>query len=293
MLNNRLKVASFFTVAVFFAFAGASAAETLVNAGVERFSWRELDTGGSKLLEETGQRLFVGADGVQEGESGLLLGFNARIYGNNVDYDGQTQSIDPSQAGGVSVKTTSQYFGYAVEFNPRVRTHPGFAAGHSLDYVLAIGYDTWVRNLKDSSDANGNGVSGFKEEYEVLFVRLGMELRPEDRTKGWYGGAGIKKPIFTYEKVNLTSVGFSSNPVLRPGTDFSFYASAGYRYEGKWDFSLYYDSYTFKKSDDVTVISGSTAFAVHQPKSLQYTIGFKVGYLMDFTNPFGGKTGGE
>ena len=54
---------------------------------------------------------------------------------------------------------------------------------------------------------------------------------------------------------------------LKPGKDFSFYATLGYRVNPAWDVYAYYDSYRFKESNTVAVpFPGGTATFI-QPES--------------------------
>ena len=246
-------------------------AELSVYGGLERFNWREYDAAGVELLQENGYRLVTGIVKVAEGDAGLLLDYEGRLYGNEVDYDGETQD-------GVPLKTTTGYAGFLAELKPRFRFQPASLDGNYLDITTAFGIENWVRVLHNGTDQIGRSISGYTEEYLIMYVRLGLERRPRSEVRHWHGGAGIKYPFYTYEKAYLSHAGFDRDVILRPDPDISLYAKGGYRFSEKWSFSLYYDSYNFKQSPTVPAASGGTQFLVRQPESLQYTIGFILNY---------------
>ena len=140
-----------FTLAVFAALltpglpSVPASAEISVYGGMERFNWREFDASGAKLLEESGYRLFTGMESVAEGDAGLLLDYEGRIYGNNVDYDGQTQD-------GVPLNSRTSYFGLLAEIKPHYRMQPARFKGSYLDITSALGVDYWMWVLRDGAD---------------------------------------------------------------------------------------------------------------------------------------------
>ena len=270
-----------FTLAVFAALlmpglsSVPASAEISVYGGMERFNWREFDASGAKLLEESGYRLFTGMESVAEGDAGLLLDYEGRIYGNDVDYDGQTQD-------GVPLNSRTSYFGILAEIKPHYRTQPARFKGSYLDITSALGVDYWMRVLRDGADQLGRSVSGYREEYLIMYVRLGLERRPRAPVRDWHAGVGIKYPVYTFEKAYLSRAGYDRDPVLRPGQDYSLYAKAGYRFDEKWSFSFYYDSYNFRKSPAVPALKGGVQYMVRQPESLQYTVGLMLNYHFPF-----------
>lgn len=253
-------------------------AEISVYGGVEQFNWKEYGTSGAKLLEESGYRPFAGMESVADGGAGLLLDYEGRIYGNDVVYDGQTQ-------GGVPLISKTGYVGMLAELKPHFRMRPARLDGNYIDITSALGIDYWIRILRDGTDKTGNPVSGYREEYLIMYVRLGLERRPRKPVRDWHAGAGIKYPVYTFEKAYLSRAGYDRDPVLRPDPDFSLYAKAGYRFSGKWSFSFFYDSYNFRKSPDVPAEKSAIRYLVHQPESLQYTLGLMLNYHFQSKKP--------
>jgi len=249
-----------------------------VYGGMERFNWREFDASGAQLLEESGYRPFAGMKRVAEGDAGLLLDYEGRIYGNDVGYDGQTQS-------GVPLNSKTGYFGMLAEIKPHIRTRPARLKGNYLDITSALGVDYWIRVLRDGTDQSGSPVSGYREEYLIMYVRLGLERRPSAPVRNWHAGAGIKYPVYTFEKAYISRAGYDRDTVLRPDPDFSLYANAGYRFSEKWSFTFYYDSYIFRKSPAVPAQNGGVQYMVRQPESLQYTLGLMLNYHFQSNKP--------
>ncbi|GMT42200.1 MAG: hypothetical protein IEMM0002_0611 [bacterium] len=253
-------------VAALSVFVPSAFAEKSVYAGMEFFDWREYG-GGSQLLEETGQRYVIGYERLTEGNLGLLLGYDARIYGNAVDYDGQTQS-------GVPITSKTDYFGWIIEPSAHFRTQPKWTGVYRLDYIFNLGIDHWTRDLKSTATAKG-----YKEIYTVIYFRIGAEAALPSK-KGFHGGGGIKLPIDVYEKAFLSSAGFSRDPILKPAGGLSFYGTLGYRFMGRFNLSAYYESYRFNASPSVTAIylPDATMRFIKQPESIQQNYGIKLSF---------------
>ena len=279
--KNRLTVAAVIALlATAIAYSPANA-EWKAVGGVERFNWREFDANGARLLEESGYRYIAGLENLTEGDAGLLMEMGGKVYGSWVNYDGQTNKGDP-------FTSKTGYAGWQFELKPLFRTKPALLEDHYLDYTASFGIDYWFRDIHGGTDINGGAVGGAREEYFITYLRLGFRITPDSRTKGWHGGAGLKKPVYTYEKAHLTLNGFDSDIIVRPEPDLSFYGEAGYSFNERWSVSLLYDSYNFKKSQTVTVSKNGAPWTVHQPKSVQYTIGLTVSYRFSL-----GKSGGD
>jgi hypothetical protein len=237
-----------------------------LTGGAEYFSWREYDGGGSRLLEETGPRYFVGLEAETRMSNGWTYGFRGRVYSGEVDYDGQTTGTPPV----VKVKSDTDYTGLAVALD---FTHPLPApAGPEVALRFGIGVDHWRRHILDSG-----GISGVEERYTIPSVTVGLVLHPEVVT-GWYAQGGVKIPFATREEVS--NFGSFDDFTLNPEPDFSLYADLGYRFNERWDAALYYDGYRFKKSDAerLTVGGADSGYEAWQPESRQDAWGVRVRY---------------
>jgi hypothetical protein len=232
-----------------------------LSAGIEYFEWKE-DT-NPITVRETGALFALGLDWTQQKDKGFLLGYRGRLYFGDVDYDG---ALLDSPA--TPVKGTTSYRGMSNEAQARWR-FAGRRGGQSFDLLGSVGYDFWERKL--SADQ--------KEDYQVIFLRLGMEINPAG-SKGWMFGAGIKYPLWVEENAHLTDLGFDQNPKLEPGSGLSAYGQVGYRFTRHLALIGYLDGYNFRESDSVAVTSGGgSPTYVLQPTSLQYNVGARLLYL--------------
>jgi len=244
-----------------------------VNAGVESFRWEEF-SGGQRLLSETGPRLTVGftLDHLQQGDQTNPYALEARAYLGVVDYDGQTQS-------GVSAKTDVNYFGVSAEAMGGLR----LAGNLHMDLLGGVGVDTWTRDLQDGVTANGSTALGYREDYFILYGKLGPGFLFQSETSRSYLQFGLKYPFYTYERAYLTSIGFDSDVELAPGKQLSGYAKWQMNWgratdKPRFGVSFYYDSYRFSASASKTVSAGSALYSVHQPESRMDVLGARLEY---------------
>ena len=241
--------------------SGPAAAELSASVGVEYFTWKESTT---PSVEETGPLLALGLAYTQEKDRGLLLAYRGRAYFGDVDYKGAGLFT------GTPISGTTTYTGIANEGQLRWRAHMPETPDYHVDYLLALGWDTWERKLGSVQ----------KENYYVAYLRLGGEVAP-GKGKGWTFGGGVKYPVYTREDAHLTDIGFDSNPSLEPGRDVNLYGSFGYRFEEKFSVIAYYDGFEFKRSHSEPVTSPATGpVAVFQPASSMSVIGLKLEYRL-------------
>ena len=243
-----------------------------VNAGLESFRWEEF-SGGQRLLTETGPRLAVGftLDHLLQGNQANPYSAEARAYLGVIDYDGQTQS-------GVSAKTDVDYFGVSAEAMGGLRL-----AGSRMDLLGGVGVDTWTRELQDGVTANGSTALGYREDYFILYGKLGPGFLFQNETRRSYLQFGLKYPLYTYERAYLTSIGFDSDVELAPGKQLSGYAKWQMNWgratdKPRFGLSFYYDSFRFSASASKTVSAGGALYSVHQPESRMDVLGARLEY---------------
>ncbi len=245
-------------------------AEVRVAAGVERFSWGEFN-GGGKILDESGPRYVLGLNWLMNGQSGLLFGYNGKVYSNDITYNGRTST-------GSSFTTTTNYQGMLNEVLMHYRLDSGIKPDetdrHYLDLVTGLGLDYWIRDIKGNS-----GVAGYKETYSIGVLRVGVAMLPVK--SGMEVAAGFKYPFYTNEKVGFKSAGLADDDLtVSPKPDVSYYGSIGWRFNNPLSVTFDFDSYRFNKSDPVSyTIGGVTAASpVEQPESRMEVYTIKVGY---------------
>jgi hypothetical protein len=226
-------------------------ADWSVGAGFESFRWKEST---SPSVKESGLRWALDLTWAQSKAPGLSAGYNLKLYTGNVDYTGATLFT------GVPLSEDTHYRGMTNEFQAIYRMPQ-----NAVDIVLAAGWDRWTRKISSVTE----------EDWDVLYAKLGANVNSAAK-QGFIGSAGIKYPVWTRENANFGGLGALANPRLKPGKDFSFYATLGYRVNPAWDVYAYYDGYRFKESNTVAVpFPGGTGF-FFQPESRQDVLGMKV-----------------
>jgi hypothetical protein len=242
--------------ACFVGCVGSASARWSVSAETESFRWRESTT---PAVTESGPRFGIGGSWRQEKDAGWLLGWRGKLYWGSVDYNGSFLFSGAPASG------TTEYAGASNELQVIYRPYGIRLA--NVAFVGSVGLDAWQRRLSEQQ----------KEDYTIGFARLGFEY-DAGNSQGWFGGAGVKKPIYTHEDAHLRDIGFDENPALRPGKDPSLYGQIGYRFSGKWSLLGYYDSYRFGRSNTVTVTAGRSLFGVFQPQSSMDLLGLRLQY---------------
>jgi hypothetical protein len=240
--------------------ASPAHAQFAVSAGIEYFQWTE-DTSPIEVRER-GTLFALGLDWTQQKEKGWLFAYRGRAYFGDVDYEGALLNSP-----GTPVSSTTSYAGMSNEGQVRYRFPPG-ARAYSLDLLGSLGYDFWERELSQFQ----------QEDYQVIFMRLGMEVNPTG-DRGWMFGFGAKYPVWTREDAHFDDLGYDNNPKLEPGRNLSAYGQIGYRFQRHLALIGYLDGYSFAESDSVFATQGATQDEFVQPKSVQYNIGLRLQYL--------------
>lgn len=220
---------------------GETAGTVSVFAEAEYFKWEEFQPKNVQVLEETGPRGAIGIawSNLRTPSGGPVYRAYAKLYGGYVDYDGQTNSTPP-----VPVKTETHYLGIQAEGVGGYR----FGGRVGWELVSGIGFDTWLRDLQDSTDILGNPVGGYNEFYAVLNAKLGVGLFTRFDYFGFAMRAGPKLPLVAWERVHLYD-----GMDLMPKPSLSWFGTAEFTFGGRGKdnvtLSVYYDSYRFKESD--------------------------------------------
>lgn len=241
------------TLVLVLCWAGTASAGWSASAEIERFRWEEKT---APSVTETGPRFGLRANWTLERDSGWLMAYRGRLYFGSVDYDGALLFS------GQPVSGTTDYFGSTHEFQGIYRL-----ADRAAELIAGVGLDWWEREL-----------SAFqREDWVVAFIRLGAGFGAR-AAPGWFGGGGIKLPVYNSVDANLQSIGFDQNPALKPGKEPSLYAQVGYRFDRRWSLIGYYDSYRFAESSPVRVTAGPNQFLLFQPESSVDSFGITLQY---------------
>jgi hypothetical protein len=239
--------------------ASPAHAQFAVSAGIEYFEWTE-DVSPIKV-KESGALFALGLDWTQQKDRGFLGAYRGRAYFGDVNYDGALL-FSPT----TPVTGSTSYLGMSNEAQLRYRFDR--TRGYHVDVVGALGYDFWERKLSESQ----------KEDYQVVFARLGFETNPSG-SRGWLFGAGVKYPLWIEEDANLSDQGYDQNPKLKPARGASAYGQIGYRFQRHLAVTAYLDGYNFGESDPIYVTKSGQQFAFLQPASVMYNVGIRLQYL--------------
>jgi hypothetical protein len=248
--------------------------------GLENFRWEEFDDDGAKLLQESGIRYalsgFLG--NTLRAKKDLIYRAEAKLYFGSVDYDGQTQD-------GVPASSETNYTGYKVEGEVGYRA--GISDGaFAWDILGRAGFDSWIRNIDNTTDVTGRAVSGAREHYTMINLKMGTG--PYWQSGQWQARfiAGLKLPFFTNESIRREDSGFDRDITLEPKGRVSPFLnfSNHIRLTDKLLLTIeaFYDSYRFDASNPEIVIRGGEILSVRQPKSTQDNYGVEAGVSFSF-----------
>jgi len=242
----------------------SAAAVESVKTGFESYRWREYVSNQNNVSPiETGTRLAATFNWREDGDRGLLWGYQGKLYFGRVRYDTFMQQS------GEAVSTHTVYSGSSQEIQLMHRQDLGRV---KFDYVSGFGLDGWQRMIATQGAYQ-------TEEYRILFVRGGINIDQPVKSDEFHGGGGVKYPVWTSEDANLDTAGFTSNPKLSPGKSISLYAELGYRISNYFDLVGYYDSWRFKESPRVKAATADgRMYEIWQPKSSMDTVGLRMMY---------------
>lgn len=229
----------------------------LFGLGVENFVWKEFDTDGSQLLEETGPRYVFSFLYQSQFSDAWHYEVMADLYAGNVDYDGQTQAGDP-------ITTTSEYRGARGDFTA---TYDVGGTDSPFALLVGAGLDVWSRNLRDTTLPDSTPVNGYQEDYFMIYARLGLQLQFSHNSWSSKLKAGLRRPLIVEESIDEFDV------TLEPKPTTTYFASWQHLWglDGGQSFALnfYFEHTRFDASDS----EFSTIGYVYQPESDMKTVG--------------------
>lgn len=231
-----------------------------VYGGVEQFRWREFDDAGARLLEESGARYHVGVRVRRPVNPGSLAAVEgaAEWYFGTVDYDGQACNI----LSGVCVPSRSDTSYNGVRLDATFRVPIGSA--RKFEVFAGGGLDTWSREIADTPTASG-GI----EDWSMFYAKFGLGYRAAIQS-GLAFEVGVKQPFNIEEEIDL---GVTLNP--RGASSLFARLSTQFERDGgrRWGVSIFYDSYRFRESNRVLVLTNLGLLQVWQPESTQDIVG--------------------
>jgi hypothetical protein len=258
-----------------------------LSGGLEAFRLKEFDSTGSRLLSETGNRYVTTAfldDGARYGGTApLLYHLEASAYWGQVDYDGKSQSVDPTQ-GNLPLTSQTDYQGGRADALLGYRFHSS-SGPRTIEILGGLGVDSWNRAIHSATTANGTMVSGIEESYTVYYGRIALGLS-NLYPSTWYSHLqfGVKLPFNISEEINLRKLGYDSDLTVSPGNTYSgfinliFEPQATNNKSGNLIINVYYDGFRFNPSQTKTVTRNGSPIQVWQPETRIDIFGLKIGY---------------
>jgi hypothetical protein len=228
-------------VALLLLSAGAQAGWS-VSADVEAFRWAE---SGDPSVTETGPRYGLSWGYLGERDAGWQFAYRGQLRRGTINYEGAFLFT------GQPTTARTRYTDLVNELQGIYR----FPQSFGFELLGGLGFDYWERNI----------LPGQLEDYSVVYLRLGVNFDPRENL-GFFGGGGLKLPIYVREDAHLADLGATSNPYLEPKGELSVYAELGYRFSPRWSLIGYYDGYRFGESPAARVTSSdATACAPATP----------------------------
>ena len=258
-----------------------------LSGGIEAMRLKEFDSSGSRLLLETGNRYvttaFLDDGGKYDPEVPIHYHLEASAYWGQLDYDGKSQSVDPTQSN-LPLMSKTDYRGGRAEALLGYRIKP-LGGPRSLELIGGLGVDGWNRRIHNASASNGTLVSGIEETYTVYYGKIALGLN-NLYASSWYNQLqfGIKLPFNISEDVYLSNVGYDSDLTLSPGNTFSGFIKLQLEPQSKDNkpgnliINVYYDSFRFDPSKAETVTRNGSPVQVWQPETHIDILGLQLGY---------------
>lgn len=227
----------------------------------EAFRWQEFRPDKTQSMEETGQRVGVGAswsNGRNPAARGPVYRASALFYAGVSEYLGENIL-------GAVEDTTGNYYGVQVDGigGYRIGSHVGF------EFFSGIGFDIWKHTL------DGTLSTGYSRLFGVINGKLGTGVFMVFESWGIALRGGLKAPMFVYENVDI-----GTGVDLIPKSQASFFGTAEFTSGsfGHDTFSVtgYIDGYNFGASSAKTTTISGVPTSVTQPAIKSLVAGVRV-----------------
>lgn len=258
-----------------------------LSGGLESFQLKEFSSTGTRLVSETGNRFvattFLDNNKRYDPDISLLYHLEAAAYLGQVNYDGQSQSLDPAQ-NNLPVNSETDYQGGRAEGLLGYRFKPSIIR-HDIELMGGLGVDGWSRRIQDGTASNGSLVSGIKETYRAYYGKVALGFTDLfSSTLHSNLLFGLKLPFSINEEINLRNLGYDNDISLSPGNTYSGFIKLVLEPQPKKEksgnliFSAYYDGFRFDPSKSKTVTRNGSPIQIWQPETHIDVFGVQIGY---------------
>lgn len=229
----------------------------------QHFTWRE-HAGGRRLLKEEGALFSVGAVIGHVTPSSIVLRGKGEIFAGEVGYRGETQAPSP-----IPVGTDVRYFGTRAEIDLGYRLH---SSSYHLDPFARVGRRWWLRDLRDTTAADGSAVSGYTEKWQTLYAGVGGrgEFLLSSGAKV-SAEAGARYPFYVGNSIDFVNAGVTT---VHPKGGWSGFAETGITYRSL-KLAVSYEGFRFAESPLKPVTERVSIF---QPDSSADIFGMSIGW---------------
>lgn len=224
-----------------------------------------------------------------DGESGFIPGvvlklkrdyahqyteFAGQLYGNTIEYDGQTQSGTPLQTKSDAI---------IVDTHFKLGFHLSEVKNHGL--YLGLGYRYWFRNIRSGNDINGNPVAGLLEHYYWFYSLLGYSanFNVNENVKI---GLDVRHTQMINGKMDIDFLGYRDydNTQVNLGNESGVRLAVPIQIKTRTSsliVSPYYEMIDIGRSNNVRVSSNGvpTATVIYEPRSETRNVGIELTWL--------------
>ncbi|MBI3562280.1 MAG: hypothetical protein HY080_11275 [Gammaproteobacteria bacterium] len=234
-------------------YADTPSNEPLIGLGVEHFQWKESASNGSQYLKETGKRYLLTFINTSTRSPELDYDLRVEVYKGGVNYDGQTQ-------GGIPLKAITDYIGLRLEM--AADNYLSGAAG----VQFGLGFDMWTRKLNDSTTVLGTPSTGYTEDYDMGYFKLGFVWRASSHDWKQKFIVGLKRPVFVEETIREFGLHLSPKPTTTLYSSWNNVFAVSRN--SKLGIELFYERTHFNPSDP--------SMGAYQPDSDMRTTGVRL-----------------
>lgn len=248
--------------------ANSHATDLRIAAELMHFDYKETDTSGNTLNQETG--LIPGITlAAALPYRRIDNTFELSVYDGQVDYDGQTQT-------GQSHQTTTEQSIYRLLYKLSWSPLSSNAALYGKTY-----WQQWDRDIQPS-----NGVQGLFERYQWWTIEAGAQMPfIKNDSQSLLLELGLLGSINGTIMIDLSDAGFGE-PVLDLGNSIGFSGELKYEFKqsnnSSLQFGVLFKTWEFARSNSKTISNGGTTITITEPDSTTIQTTLSASYIHHF-----------
>lgn len=232
-----------------------------VQVRYESFTWREYDSNGRQLLEESGYRVGLQWDRASTRSTAPSWSTRVTAYLGDVDYDGRTQL-------GTPIDSTTEYHGLRAEalLGLPLAIQPGL----DVTPFAGLGGHTWLRRLDNTG---GFAETGYDEWWVHAYGLLGLDARWQRHAYTWQARAGLRFPGHAWIQYDFTLPDGTDDAQVDTDHAPAWFGELGVTTAGGYVLTAFAERITYERSGSKTY----GAVSVFQPESETTSYGLTLG----------------